>query len=70
MSGERANFDCPRCDSSEVYRVNGSDRFKCENCGLETLEKVGNHIDELQALAESDLPASELAELLLRGKGG
>lgn len=64
---DRADFNCPNCDSSDVYRVNGSDRFKCETCGQVTLEAVGLRQDELEELAESDLAAAELAEMLLRG---
>lgn len=67
MSRERADFDCPRCDSSDILRVNGSDRFRCEDCGQETLEKVGKNREELEELADSDLPVADLAETLLRG---
>ena len=69
MSRERANFDCPACESSDVFRVNGSDRFECEDCGQVTLEQVGEKRDLLETLATSDLPISKEAELLLRGGG-
>lgn len=64
---DRANFNCPRCESSDVYRVNGSNRFKCEDCGQTTLEQVGEKRELLEDLAASDLAIAEKAELLLRG---
>lgn len=69
MSGEQANFNCPSCDSPEVYRVGSSDRYKCEVCGQETPKKIGLNQEKLETLAGSELPVSEIAEVLLRGSG-
>jgi hypothetical protein len=37
MTGERADWCCPSCDSSDVFRADG-DVFQCDRCGLETSE--------------------------------
>lgn len=37
MTGERSDWSCPSCDSSDVFRADG-DLFRCERCGLETSE--------------------------------
>lgn len=67
MTRERANWNCPSCESADVFRVNGSNRFKCDKYNQVTLEQVGEKRDLLEDLAESDLAIAEKAELLLRG---
>lgn len=63
---ERANFSCPSCDSTEIYRVTGTEgTFECRSCGGKTHEKIEECRDDLEALARSDNPAGELASLLV-----
>lgn len=63
---DRANFCCPSCDSSEIYRVTATDgTYECYECGTKTHEKVEERRDDLKALAEGDSAASELAALLV-----
>jgi transposase-like protein len=68
MSREQATFDCPACESPDVYAVNGSDRFECRDCGQVTLKQVGKKRDMLETLAKTDLAIAKEAELLLRGQ--
>ena len=66
MSGKRANFACPACDSSDLFRVTATDgTYECAKCGERTHEKIERHRDDLETLADSDSPAGELAALLV-----
>jgi len=66
---ERADFCCPECDSSEMRRVSGTDgTYECQQCGERTHEKIENAREDLEALAQSDNPAGELAALLIGGE--
>jgi len=68
MSGKRADFPCPSCDSSRVFHVEDTDgTYRCQSCGERTHDKIGKNVDVLQDLADSDLPVSQVAETLLGG---
>ena len=63
---DRANFACPNCDSSRIFRLTGTDGlYECFECCQKTHEKVEECRDDLEELASSDNPAGELAALLV-----
>lgn len=64
QSTDRADFPCPSCDNFDVVRSNGN-MFRCQNCGQDTHEKVGQNADTLKDLSDSDLPVSGIASVLL-----
>jgi hypothetical protein len=69
MSPERADFCCPQCDDSDIFRVEGTDgTFECRRCNHRTHVKIERHRDQLAALADGDGPAGEVAALLLGGE--
>lgn len=63
-SGDQGTFPCPACGSSDVFRSDSS-TFTCQNCGQDSHEKIARNADTLEELAESDLPVSDIASLLL-----
>jgi hypothetical protein len=69
MSPERADFCCPACDDSDIFRVEGTDgTYECRACDMRTHEEIEAHRDQLAALADGDGPAGEVAALLLGGE--
>jgi len=68
MSGERANFDCPDCGSSDVFGVDATDgTYQCRQCGLRTHEKIERHRDTLEESAEDEMAAADVAAVLIGG---
>jgi ribosomal protein S27E len=68
MIGERAHWNCSDCDSSDLFRENGS-TFKCDNCGRTVHESVGESAETLARLAERDDDAGAIARVLLETGG-
>ena len=65
-AAERADFACPFCPSQELYKVKQTDgTYECASCGERTHEKIIERWDELEYLAESDLPIGDIAGLLI-----
>jgi len=68
LTSDRADFCCHECNSDDIYRVNGYDgTFECADCGYQTHQKIERSRDDLAELAEYDVPAARLAELLTDG---
>jgi len=62
----RADFSCPSCDSSDIFRVGNTDgTYECQQCGERTHEKIEAARQDLEDLADSDSPASKLAAKLV-----
>lgn len=68
MIGERADWSCSNCESSDLFRENGP-KFKCQSCGRTVHEGVGQSADTLARLAERDDDAGAIAQKLLETGG-
>jgi len=63
----KAVFECPFCHSQEIYSVNRTDgTYECAACEERTHEKIIERWDDLEYLAETDLPIADLAGLLIQ----
>jgi predicted RNA-binding Zn-ribbon protein involved in translation (DUF1610 family) len=70
VTRERADFNCPSCEGSAIFRVEGTDgTYECQACGNRTHERIERHREELAEVAECDLPVADVAQLLLGGDG-
>jgi len=65
---ERANYNCPSCESSDLFRKKGN-TFECENCGQQVHEAVADNADVLNRLQDREDKAGEIAEKLLETGG-
>ncbi|WP_390884086.1 eL43 family ribosomal protein [Halapricum hydrolyticum] len=68
MMNERADFSCPSCNSSDVFRDSGS-IFECRNCGERIHEAVGENADALERLSDRHDDAGAIARTLLETGG-
>lgn len=68
MSRDRADWSCPECQSSDVYRKKGA-TFECRDCGQQIHESVGASADTLERLSERDDAAGDIARTLLETGG-
>lgn len=59
MNGERSNWSCPGCNSSDVFRESG-DLFRCNQCGTETSEAREARASRGAAIYLSDAQLSAL----------
>jgi len=66
MSEGRADFPCPSCDSTDVFRADGTDgTYECRRCGQRTHERIEENREALEALADTDLPVADVAQTLV-----
>lgn len=68
MMNERANWSCPSCNSSDIFRESGS-IFECRNCGEQVHEAVAENADALQRLSDRNDNAGQIARTLLETGG-
>jgi ribosomal protein L37AE/L43A len=61
---ERADWSCPSCNSSDVFR-DGKSRFECRDCGEQVHEAVIDASESLQRLAKRDDKVGQIAQRLL-----
>ena len=62
----RPEFICHECGSDRLSLVADRDgTYQCDDCNERTHEKIERHRDDLEDLAETDLPISKIAQLLL-----
>jgi len=66
MARTNSIFNCPQCDGT--LRETDSETFVCPECHRKIHKKIAENARVLEELADSNLPAAELAELLLEGK--
>ncbi|NHN41843.1 hypothetical protein G9C85_09395 [Halorubellus sp. JP-L1] len=67
-SSDRANWSCPSCESSDVFREGGK-VFECRSCGEQIYECILEHSETLQNLAEREDEVGALAGQLLETGG-
>lgn len=65
---DRANWSCPGCESSDVFR-DGGNIFECQSCGERVHEAVGDNADVLVELAQRKDMAGRIADRLLETGG-
>lgn len=59
------NYKCPQCDGR--LKPLKTDAYECERCDREIREVVVEDMDAFERVAESDGPASEIAQAALEG---
>jgi transcription elongation factor Elf1 len=60
-----ANFTCPTCGRSTLDSASEDAMYECTNCGRRAHVVVAAR-EDLEDLAASDLPCSDVAEKLLQ----
>lgn len=68
MTGERADYSCPKCESSDVFR-NGGKVYECHECGAKVHEAVLGEVDTLEELAKRGDRVGAIADRLLETGG-
>lgn len=65
---DRANWCCPSCDSSDVFREGGK-IFECRYCGEQIHEGILENENSLEQLANRDDKVGAFAHRLLETGG-
>lgn len=65
---DRADFSCPSCESSDIFRESGS-TLECRDCGQRVHEAVADKADVLSRLSDRDDDVAAIAERLLETGG-
>ena len=68
LAETRADWCCPDCDSSDVFR-DGAKVYECRDCGERTHEAVAGCQDSLERLADRDDDVGAIARQLLETGG-